>query len=399
MNGIGLLKNIVKEYSWGSYTAIPALLGKKPSCHKPQAELWMGAHPSGSSMIKTGNGWESLYSLIRQYPDEILGKACAKKFGGELPFLFKVIAASEPLSIQAHPNRTMAKKGFTRENRQGISPGSLIRNYKDEKHKPELVCALTDFEALCGFRKIPDILILFKKVCPGSLGKTIAALENNPDSSGLKIFISYLIGMGADRKKKVISEADRNVRGFIRDEPAFGCIARLIESHPNDIGALSPLYLNLVSLSPGQAVFLPSGQLHAYLGGIALELMAGSDNVVRAGLTQKHIEPGELLNIVNFRSRRVNIILPVRKRKEYVYKTSAREFTLSKIIINSGRTYTGPQRRNAEIILCTEGKAVITGTEGNRLNLSRGKSVIVPASEKSYRIDGNAILFKAQTPL
>jgi len=200
-------------------------------------------------------------------------------------------------------------------------------------------------------------------------------------------------------KKKVISEAGRNVRGFACDEPAFGCVARLIASHPTDIGVLSPLYLNLVSLNPGQAVFLPSGQLHAYLGGIALELMADSDNVVRGGLTQKHIDPVELLNIVNFRSHRVNIILPVKKRKEYFYKTSAREFTLSKIIINSGKTYAGPQRRNAEIILCTEGKAVITGAEGNRLNLSRGKSVIVPALEKSYHIDGNATLFKAQTPI
>jgi mannose-6-phosphate isomerase len=398
MNGIGLLKNIVKEYSWGSYTAIPALLGKKPPYHKPQAELWMGAHPSGSSMIKTENGWESLYSLIGRYPDEILGKSCAKKFGDELPFLFKVIAASEPLSIQAHPNRTLAKKGFTRENRQGISHGSSIRNYKDDKHKPELVCALTDFKALCGFRKIPDILNLFKKVCPGSLGKAIDALENNPDSSGLKMFISCLMELGAERKKKVISEADRNVRGFTCDEPAFGCVARLIESHPTDIGVLSPLYLNLVSLSPGQAVFLPSGQLHAYLGGTALELMADSDNVVRGGLTQKHIDPVELLKIVNFRSHRVNMILPVKNRKEYVYKTSAREFTLSKIIIDTCSTYAGPQRRNAEIILCIKGRAVITGAEGNRLKLSRGKSVIVPASEKYYRIDGNATLYKAQTP-
>jgi len=398
MNRIRFLKNIIKEYSWGSYTAIPKLLGIKPPYDKPQAELWMGAHPSGSSMIRTEVGWENLSGLIRKYPGKILGKNCAKKYGEELPFLFKVIAASEPLSIQAHPNRAMAKEGFMRENRQGIPFDSSKRNYKDENQKPELVCALTDFEVLCGFRKVSDIVVLFKKVCPKSLAKAITALGNKPDSSGLKIFFSYLMRMGSDRKKRVLSEAAGNVRKFTYDEPAYGRVAQFIEKYPSDIGTLSPLYLNLFRLNPGQAIFLPAGLLHAYLEGVALEVMAGSDNVIRGGLTQKHIDLRELLNIVNFRDRRVKVILPVKKRDEYIYKTPAREFTLSKISIDRGRTYAGSQRRNAEIILCTEGRAVITGSEGDPLNMSQGKSVIVPASVKSYRIDGEAILYKARTP-
>jgi len=399
MNRIGLLKNIVKEYSWGSYTAIPALLGKKPPYHKPQAELWMGAHPSGSSMIKTENGWESLYSLIREYPDEILGKTCAKKFGGELPFLFKVIAAAEPLSIQAHPNRSLAKKGFRRENRLGIPLDSSVRNYKDENHKPECVCALTEFEALCGFRKISNIVILFKKACPKNLGPEIAALEKRPDSSGLKAFISHLMRMGEDRKKRVILETAGNARRFVGDDPAFARITEFIECHPSDIGALSPLYLNLVRLSPGQAIFIPDRQLHAYLEGVALELMACSDNVVRGGLTKKHIDIPELLNIVNFNSHQVKIMLPVKKRNEFIYKTPAREFILSKISVNSSETYAGSKRRNAEVILCFEGRAVIAGSEDDKFNMTKGKSVIIPASVKKYNISGKATLYKAAVPL
>lgn len=399
MNGIGLLKNIVKEYSWGSYTAIPRLLGKRPPYDKPQAELWMGAHPSGSSMIKTESGWKSLSDLIKKYPDEILGKDCVKKYGAELPFLFKILAASQPLSIQAHPNRTQAKEGFRRENSQGIPPDSFSRSYKDENHKPELVCALTDFEALCGFRKISDIIFFFKKACPETLGRATAGLKKSPDPSGLRRFISGLMKMNGDRKKRIISEAAKNAARLAPDEPAFGRTTQLIESHPDDIGALSPFYLNLVRLSPGQAIFLPARQLHAYLEGAALELMAGSDNVIRGGLTQKHIDPGELFKIMNFRSHRVNIILPEKKRNEYIYKTPAREFALSMISIDGRRGYAGSRRRNAEIILCAEGKAVITCMKGERLNVSRGKSFIVPASAKDYRIDGNATLYKAQIPL
>lgn len=399
MNRIGLLKNIVKEYSWGSYTAIPKLLGKRPPYDKPQAELWMGGHPSGFSMIRTKSGWEGLSGLIKKYPDEILGKNCTKKYGRELPFLFKVIAASEPLSIQTHPNRSLAKKGFRRENRLGIPLDSSVRNYKDENHKPECVCALTEFEALCGFRKISNIVILFKKASPKNLGPEIAALEKRPDSSGLKAFISYLMRMGEDRKKRVILETAGNARHFGCDDPAFARVAEFIEDHPSDIGALSPLYLNLVRLSPGQAIFLPAGQLHAYLEGVALELMACSDNVVRGGLTKKHIDIPELLNIVNFRSHRIKIILPVKKRNEYIYKTPAREFILSKISVDSGRTYAGSQRRNAEIILCIEGRAVITGSEDDKFNMTKGKSVIIPASVKKYNISGKATLYKAAVPL
>ncbi|MBU1183064.1 MAG: mannose-6-phosphate isomerase, class I [Pseudomonadota bacterium] len=399
MNRIGLLKNIVKEYSWGSYTAIPRLLGKRPPYDKPQAELWMGAHPSGSSTVKTGGKWEPLSDLIKKNPAEILGRKCAEKYGEQLPYLFKVIAASEPLSIQAHPNLSQAKKGFKRENRLGIPPDSFNRNYKDENHKPELVCALTDFEALCGFRPVSEIVSLLTKTCSGTLKKQLNALKKNPDSSGLKSFFTNVMTMDFNRKKNVISEATENSRIFADENPAFKWILDLAGKYPSDIGVIAPLFLNYIYLEPGQAMFLPSGELHSYLNGVALELMANSDNVIRGGLTAKHVDVEELSNILKFRSLKNKIILPKKNKSEGTYKTPAQEFVLSVISVYKDNVYTGSRRRTVEIILCIEGKANISCSGNDKLNIAKGKTFIIPASVKKYSISGKATLYKAAVSL
>ncbi|MFO7667363.1 MAG: mannose-6-phosphate isomerase, class I [Desulfobacterales bacterium] len=395
MNRIGLLKNIVKEYSWGSYTAIPRLLGKKPPYDKPCAELWMGAHSSESSKIKTEGGWKILSDLIKKYPDEILGKDCVKKYGAELPFLFKIIAASEPLSIQAHPNLSQAKKGFKRENRLGILPDSFNRNYKDENHKPECLCALSDFEALCGFRPVSEIVFLLKKTCPVTLKKQLNELKKNPDSSGLKSFFTNVMTMDFNRNKNIISEAIENSRIFADDDPVFKWILALAGKYHLDIGVISPLFLNYVYLKPGQAMFLPAGELHAYLNGVALELMANSDNVIRGGLTAKHVDVEELSNILRFRSMKNRVILPEKNKNEGIYKTPSKEFVLSLISVCKDKLYTGSQGRSVEIVLCIGGKAVIYSSGNDRIIISRGESVIIPASVKRYRIEGKATLYKA----
>jgi mannose-6-phosphate isomerase len=395
MNKIELLKNSIKEYSWGSRTAIPELLGKKTPCDKPQAELWIGAHPLASSTVKTGGKWEPLSDLIKKYPAEILGRMTAKKYGGQLPFLFKVIAASEPLSIQAHPNLIQAKKGFKRENRLGISLDSFNRNYKDENHKPECVCALSDFEALCGFRSVSEIVFLLTKTCPGTLNKQINELKTNPNPFGLKSFFTAVMTMDFDRNKSVISEATGNSRVFADENPAFKWVLALAGKYPSNIGVIAPLFLNYIYLKPGQAMFLQAGELHAYLNGVALELMANSDNVIRGGLTAKHVDVEELSNILRFRSLKNKIILPKKNKKEGIYKTPAEEFVLSVISVYKDNAYTGSKKRNVEIILCIEGKAVITGSEDDKFNISKGKSVIIPASVKKYSISGKATLYKA----
>ncbi|MBU1713060.1 MAG: mannose-6-phosphate isomerase, class I [Proteobacteria bacterium] len=395
MNKIGLLKNIIKEYSWGSHTAIPELLGQKTPSDKPQAELWIGAHPSASSMVKTGSKWVPLSDLIKKYPIEMLGRKCAQKYGGQLPYLFKVLAASEPLSIQAHPNLLQAKKGFKRENSLGISLDSFNRNYRDANHKPECVCAMSDFEALCGFRPVSEIVYLLTKVCPGTLKKQIKELATNPNPFGLKLFFTNIMTMDFDRNNSVISEATENSGIFADENPAFKWVSALAGKYPSNIGVIAPLFLNYVFLKPGQAMFLPAGELHSYLNGVALELMANSDNVIRGGLTAKHVDVEELSNILRFRSLKNKIILPEKNKNEGIYKTPAEEFVLSVISVYKDNGYTGSQRRNVEIILCIEGKANISCSGNNRLRISKGESAIVPASVKSYRIDGKAILYKA----
>lgn len=399
MNRIGLLKNIIKEYSWGSYTAIPRLLGKRPPYDKPQAELWMGAHPSASSLVKTGRKWEALRGLIDKYPDEILGKECAKKYGRELPFLFKIIAAKEPLSIQAHPDLLQAGRGFKRENRLGISLDSFDRNYRDNNHKPECLCAITGFEALCGFRDVSETVLLLKKACPVTLKKQVNELETNIGPSGLKSFFTSVMTMDHNKKKRVVSEALRNAGIHAGKNPAFKWVSVIAGKYPADIGAIAPLFLNYVHLEPGQAMFLQAGRLHSYLEGVALELMADSDNVVRGGLTPKHVDVPELLNIVKFEQLKTGIILPEKNRNESIYRTPAGEFVLSVINLNKSEKYTGPEKRSVEILLCIKGRAVISGPDDDRLIMTKGKSVIIPASVKKYHISGKSTLYKATVPL
>ncbi len=284
MKTISILKNKIQEYDWGSYTAISELLGKLSHSDTPQAELWMGAHPKASSMVEENGEWFPLNELIGKYPEYILGKTAAKKFDNRLPYLFKVLAAVKPLSIQTHPNRLQAKEGSEKENKLGIPLNAPDRNYKDNNHKPECICAVTHFWGLNGFRKIPDILLLSEKISLKGLEKELHKIENNPNPQGLRIFFKSVMTLPSEKKKEIISYAAEQAEKF-SDNPVFEWIIRLYHEYPSDIGVLSPLWLNLICLKPGEAMFLPPGSLHSYLDGVGIELMANSDNVLRGGLT------------------------------------------------------------------------------------------------------------------
>ncbi len=399
MDKISILKNRIQEYAWGSYTAIPELLGQKSPSEKPQAELWMGAHPKASSQIEYEGKQVLLSDMIRKYPEKILGKAVAKKFGGNLPYLFKVLAAAKPLSVQAHPDAIQATSGFEMENRLKIPPDAPNRNYKDSSHKPECICALTRFRALKGFRPIPEILLLTEKICPQELKKERMMLETQPDSEGLKQFFQSLMTMPEERKNDVISHALAKAEKFSAEHPAFREIPELHKEYPWDIGVLSPLFLNLICLEPGQAMFLPAGELHSYLDGVGLELMANSDNVLRGGLTPKHVDVPELLKVLRFEAREVSLITP-RQISEYerIYPTPAEEFCLSVISLTSDMSNASFSPSGMEILLCAAGKADMT-QDGHLLSLSKGVSVMVPASVRKYSIKGNALIYKASVPL
>jgi mannose-6-phosphate isomerase len=401
MNRICILKNPVQEYAWGSNTAIQELLGKPVPSDRPMAEMWMGAHPKAPSKVLIEQQWQPLDQVIAGSPESILGKRVAEKFANKLPFLFKVLAVSSPLSVQVHPNLEQAREGFARENHLHIPIDAPNRNYRDDNHKPELLLAVTYFTGLRGFRRVEEILGLMERIAPTGLSDELALLRKQPETSGLKNFFNTLMKMDKLRLKQVLKEAVSLAEKYADQDPVFHWMVELNREYPEDMGVFSPVILNFVYLRPGEAMYLEPGELHAYLNGLSMELMANSDNVLRGGLTHKHRDVPELLKRVGFKT---GPALPVKAEGhgacESVYKTPAREFMLSVISVKQGTAFESPRNRSVEILICMEGEADIAdpGT-GEALALTRGRSVIIPAGVSQYRIEGTATLYKATVPL
>jgi mannose-6-phosphate isomerase len=374
MEKIGFLKNTIQEYAWGSNSAIADLLGLKNPENKPQAELWMGAHWKAPSLVQHNGQWVPLTDLIRKNPKAILGDKVAQDFNDQLPYLFKVLAAAKPLSIQAHPDLQQAREGFHSENAQKIPQDAAERNYLDDNHKPECICALSRFWALSRFRKIPGILHYLNKLNLRQLRDECTEFGRQPTSRGLKRFYTTLMSLDPDRQKEVVDGALRSARRYTNSDPVFKWILKLATDYPNDIGAISPIFLNLICLEPGQAIYLDAGELHAYLQGLGIELMANSDNVL--------LEPRTLTP------------------NEFVYPCPAKEFVLSVIKLKPGALYQSPVSRSIEILICTEGTLIIADL-GNQIEtqLQKGASAVIPATVKHYAIRGQGICYKAAVPV
>ncbi len=402
MNKICLLENTILDYPWGSCSFIPEFISKTPPFEKPQAEMWMGSHKKAPSKVVSEGTKIPLDQLIGKYPEAILGAPIAKKFSGELPFLFKVLSASKPLSIQTHPNKNQAILGFNRENSKGIAIDAPERNYKDYNHKPELICALTVMWALKGFRPPAEILKLFEPFenISGECG--IEILNKQPDAAGIRKFFLNLLNIDTSTSIKIMEKVIKIIKGTKDINPVHDWIIKLNQEYPGDIGALSPLYLNLIKLNPGDAVFLPACELHAYLSGSGLEIMANSDNVLRGGLTQKHIDKTELMNVLSFNPAKPETISGKKAEGfETFFHTAAEEFILSYISLSEENSIYKPDReRGVEIILCTEGSASITDiSSGQSLDIKKGTSMLIPAAVKGYILKGKAAIYKASVPL
>ena len=398
MDRIGILRNPVQEYAWGSTSFIPQLVGDPSSGDTPQAELWMGAHPKAPSELLWDGRWQSLLELIRKNPEAILGKATAEKFSNQLPFLFKVLAASKPLSLQAHPDRVKAREGYARENKSGIPPDAPHRNYRDENHKPELFCALTDFWALKGFRKAEEIFLSLDRIGTTSLKHE---LQTQTKDEGLRRLFHSLITMDRQTQQQTVNEVIACVEGQPGTDPVFEWVVKLHQAFPGDIGILLAVFLNQVRLEPGEAMFIMPGELHAYLDGAGVELMANSDNVLRGGLTAKYVDVNDLLGVIDFTYRKPEILRPIRNGPlESIYRTPAEEFLLSEIICREGLFFLSPRSRSVEVIICVKGHARITdlGT-GEAFSLNKGTVILIPAAVKQYRVEGTAKIYKATVPL
>jgi mannose-6-phosphate isomerase len=400
MNNILKMKNVVQPYIWGSRHALADFLGDTSSPDSPKAELWMGAHPKAPSRVWLNNTWERLDTLIQTDTRNILGESGIKRFENQLPYLLKVLAADQPLSIQAHPTRQQARKGFEKEEALGIPLSDGHRNYKDRNHKPESICALTPFWGVCGFRHPGDMLPLLRAVLPDNHPDAKKLLEPLTTGLGLRVFFERLVNMPATLREHLVGVIMDAAKPLAERDKAFEWVLTLHEHYPNDIGVISPLILNLFCLEPEEALFLPAGQLHAYFRGMGIEIMANSDNVLRGGLTQKHVDVSELINVLDFSPATVE---PLKATIfgpcgcEYRYPSPAEEFILTRLDINPETTYTSPvsSRQSAEILLCTRGEAIIYAEADEEIHMSRGRSVFVPYGVQSYAVMGDATVYKA----
>lgn len=391
------------NYSWGSKTAIATLQGRAAS-REPEAELWMGAHPKAPSSALNHGEWQPLDRLIKSAPKVTLGPEVHARHG-RLPFLFKVLAAAEPLSLQAHPNMAQAKAGFAREDALGVPIAAPERNYRDDNHKPELICALTPFDALCGFRPALELHELFTQLGERALAPyaaPITALQGGQLSESEVLSRVFSSLMRAPKSQQVIlvetiTMALRSRDRASRFEPSFACAQALAERYPEDVGVVTSLMLNHVTLAPGEALFLPAGNLHAYLSGMGLELMANSDNVLRGGLTPKHVDVDELISVLEFKGQHVQKVLPEScGTRLWRYPTPAHEFELCKIELDA-KPLSIPASNGPEILIATEGKAVYQ-TSQYFVELLAGESAFLKARKKAYKLTGPGTVYRAIVP-
>jgi len=398
---VDLLEPTLQRYAWGSRTAIAELQGRPAPAPQPEAELWMGAHPSAPSSLDRAGARTTLDAVIAADPVGELGVASAARFGGRLPFLLKVLAAEKALSIQVHPSREQAEAGFRAETERGLAPGDKARNYVDDWPKPEILCAITPFEILAGMRAAADAAALLGALGVGELEPLAAELAGAARPEALTGALSRILTWPAGgRAALVAAVAAACARLAAENGPyAAACAAtvRVAGDHPGDLGVVASLLLRHATLLPGQAVFMPAGGLHAYLHGTGIELMANSDNVIRAGLTGKHVDVPELLKLAD-----PAVAVPVIEPRELgagvsVYDSPAPEFRLYRAEIASGEsTLPGD---GARLVLCMEGAVGLRGSGGRALKAARGEACFLSAADGPVTASGPAAIFLAASGL
>lgn len=376
------LINSVQNYAWGSKTALTELYGVQNPDNLPMAELWMGAHPKSSSKVLENGQPRSLREVIDADQASALGKAVADRFG-ELPFLFKVLCADQPLSIQVHPNKKASEIGFAKENADGIPLDAAERNYKDPNHKPELVFALTPFLAMNAFREFSEIVSLLQPV--SGAHSAIAHFLQEPGAERLSQLFASLLNMQGDEKSRALAVLKAALNSQ-QGEP-WETIRVISEFYPDDSGLFSPLLLNVVKLAPGEAMFLFAETPHAYLKGVALEVMANSDNVLRAGLTPKYIDIPELVANVKFEPKPAAELLtqPQQKGSELDFPIPVEDFAFS--LHDLSATPAELAQESAAIVFCVEGEAVLSKGD-QQLALKPGESAFIAANESPVLASG-----------
>jgi mannose-6-phosphate isomerase len=367
------------RYDWGSTQYIPEFLGIDTD-NKPYAELWMGTHPLGES-----------YAVLDK------GEKPLSQISGRLPFLFKLLTAEKPLSIQVHPDKAQAEAGYAREDAENIPLDSARRCYKDKNHKPEILCAMTPFRALCGFRESEAIKHLLK-IFPCPPIKKLCRIFDNAGNHALHLFLRALFNISNSERIEISDHIKKNIQYLKHQYKECASILELIEYlneiFPCDPSALAPLYLNVVDLSPGEAIFLPAGILHAYIHGAGVELMSASDNVIRGGLTEKYIDHAELFSVSEFVPFNPDIYKP-QNGEFYKYPAPTKDFTLY-YMNNGGGEIDFPASR-AAIFFCTGGSACFCFDGGEKLVVKKGENVFVAENRGvNFRLSGTFHAYTAE---
>jgi mannose-6-phosphate isomerase len=376
----------VQHYAWGSTDAIPELLGQANPNDEPFAELWLGAHPDLPALVTIGSGEIALNRLMGAAGPVLLGETAFEQFDGVFPFLMKILSAAKPLSIQAHPSTEQAESGFARENHVGLDLDDPQRNYKDDKHKPELISALDDFYALRGFRPLDEV------------DRTVHAMPELrdlvPDGTlthdglvELYVDLMQLPQRKVNRRliplMQRLRTANRN-REFGKADPEYWAIRadhEFSRDDHKDRGLFSVFLLNLVHLRPGQGMYLPAGEPHSYLEGTGVEIMANSNNVLRGGLTPKRVDVEELLSVLTFECTKPAALELERDRgsdTQARYVTPASEFELSRVQLKAGGRQIAGGTHGAELGIVLDGKLNIDSRNGSNLDLNRGQSFLIP---------------------
>jgi mannose-6-phosphate isomerase len=361
------LRTRIQPYAWGSNSAIASLRGLPPTL-EPQAELWAGAHPSAPSQLFRDGRWADLDALIAEDPSTELGEDVAERFGERLPFLAKILAAGKPLSLQTHPDPAAARAGFLRENAAGVALAAPNRTYRDDSAKPEILIALTPFEGLCGFRPVEETLRFLDDLDVPLLRFAGSLLRDLPTAVGLRSVVEKLLALSFKERSELISQIVTQATIYRGSQGALSdWIPSLAKMYPNDIGVALTLLLNYVTLAPGQALFLKAGNLHAYLSGMGVEVMANSDNVLRAGFTEKHVDIPELLSITDFSPLPDPLFTPVVAQVAGAVVTRfhppVRDFAVERIDLDGTGTFAATSA-GPSILLCTSGEVSgLTPTE------------------------------------
>lgn len=389
---------VVQSYPWGSRTLIAELMGEPSPAARPQAEAWFGAHPLAPSSV----GGRSLADVIADDPGAALGPA-AEVSGGTLPFLMKLLAAAEPLSLQAHPTLRQARDGFAAENGRGIAPTAPHRNYRDANHKPELIVALTRFDALAGFRPVAKTKELFDALAIPELGHYTVLLDAPSPAEGLRALFTTWLTLPSRVLQDLVGAVHSACRaygggGWVGEVAAT--TADIAARYPGDPGVLASMLLNRITLRPGEGIYLGAGQLHAYLSGMGVEVMANSDNVLRGGLTSKHVDIVELLRVLDFAPADDPVVRATEVGGVASYDTPAREFRLRRVTAPAGGEVALPGD-GPSVVLVVAGSGDVASPTG-RVELARGRAAWVPAADRACVLRATAqegvTAFVASTP-